>query len=89
MKIIIHHTEASFCPHAWGSNIYVDISRQLSGYLFIDCYCSPFGAVLCYLLLFLALLELRRGKMNVNLKNRTSTPAADDKGLLEGRHVEW
>lgn len=81
MQIIIHHTEATiFMSILAGSCIYC--------YLLIDCYYSPCGVVLCYLLLFLALLELCRGEMNVNLKNLTGTPAADDKGLLEGRYVE-
>lgn len=38
---------------------------------------------------FVALLELCRGIMNVSVRNPAGTPADDDKGLLEGRYVEW
>lgn len=38
--------------------------------------------------IFLALLELCRHIVNVNVRNPTGTPAPDNKGPPEGRYVE-
>lgn len=75
------------------ATIYMSISASSCQviYLFIVII-PPCGNASYYLVratIFLALLELCSGIMNVSMRNPTGTPADGDKGSVEGRYVEY